>query len=133
MAASGDSRSSRAFLQCTKRDHGSQHATMGALENVHNYGYNCAGAGVPPMSSYSIAEAKNGLPRLIDSAIEGNEVLITRHGRVVAEIRPRAQRIDVPKDRKAATEWLAKRAASRPSVDLDVVALMRAEDEERGW
>jgi antitoxin (DNA-binding transcriptional repressor) of toxin-antitoxin stability system len=85
------------------------------------------------MSSYSIAEAKNGLPRLIDSAIEGNEVLITRHGRVVAEIRPRAQKIDVPKDRRAATEWLAKRAASRPSVDIDIVALMRAEDEERGW
>jgi prevent-host-death family protein len=85
------------------------------------------------MSSYSIAEARNGLPRLIDSALEGSEVLITRHGRVVAEIRPRAERIEVPKDRKAATEWLAKRAASRPSVDIDIVALMRAEDEERGW
>lgn len=85
------------------------------------------------MSSYSIAEAKNGLPRLIDSAIEGHEVLITRHGRVVAEIRPRAPRIEAPKDRKAATEWLAQRAASRPSVDVDVVGLMRAEDEERGW
>jgi antitoxin (DNA-binding transcriptional repressor) of toxin-antitoxin stability system len=85
------------------------------------------------MPHYSIAQAKNGLPRLIDSAIEGHEVLITRHGRVVAEIRPRAALPEVPKDRAAMHAWLEERRLSRPRIDIDVVALMRAEDEERGW
>lgn len=40
------------------------------------------------MSRYSVAEAKNGLPNLIDRALQGEEVLITRHGRVVVELRP---------------------------------------------
>lgn len=39
------------------------------------------------MSTYSVADAKNGLPRLIDLALEGEEVVITRHGRPVAELR----------------------------------------------
>ena len=43
------------------------------------------------MSTYSVAEAKNRLPALIDKAIEGEEVVITRHGKPVAELRPRGQ------------------------------------------
>jgi antitoxin (DNA-binding transcriptional repressor) of toxin-antitoxin stability system len=85
------------------------------------------------MSSYSIAEAKNGLPRLIDSALEGNEVLITRHGRVVAEIRPRASVPDVPKDRAAMHAWLEERRRSRPSLDGDSLALLREDGDDRGW
>lgn len=38
------------------------------------------------MSSDSVAEAKNHLPTLIDKAIEGEEVVITRHGKPVAEL-----------------------------------------------
>ena len=44
------------------------------------------------MGTYSVAEAKNRLPALIDKAIEGEEVVITRHGKPVAELRPRGQR-----------------------------------------
>ncbi|MGQ2990634.1 type II toxin-antitoxin system Phd/YefM family antitoxin, partial [Brevundimonas sp.] len=39
------------------------------------------------MAAYSVAEAKNTLPRLLDKAIEGEKVIITRHGKPVAEIR----------------------------------------------
>jgi prevent-host-death family protein len=40
------------------------------------------------MSTYSVAEAKNRLPELIDRALKGEEVVITRHGRSVVELKP---------------------------------------------
>ena len=40
------------------------------------------------MTVFSVAEAKNKLPGLIDRAVAGEEVVITRHGRPVAELRP---------------------------------------------
>ena len=40
------------------------------------------------MPTYSVAEAKSGLPALINLALAGEEVIITRHGRPVAELRP---------------------------------------------
>jgi prevent-host-death family protein len=42
------------------------------------------------MTTYSVADAKAGLPRLIDKAMAGEEVIITRHGKPVAELRPTA-------------------------------------------
>jgi antitoxin (DNA-binding transcriptional repressor) of toxin-antitoxin stability system len=39
------------------------------------------------MSAYSVATAKNSLPSLIDKAIAGEAVVITRHGKPVAELR----------------------------------------------
>jgi prevent-host-death family protein len=39
------------------------------------------------MSEYSVANAKTHLPRLIDRAIDGEAVVITRHGKPVAELR----------------------------------------------
>jgi prevent-host-death family protein len=44
------------------------------------------------MGTYSVAEAKNRLPALIDKAIEGEEVVIIRHGKPVAELHARHQR-----------------------------------------
>ncbi len=49
------------------------------------------------MSTYSVAAAKAALPRLINEALAGEDVLITRHGKPVARLRP----ADVP-DRDAA-------------------------------
>lgn len=39
------------------------------------------------MASYSVADAKNTLPRLIDRAMAGEEVVITRRGKPVVEMR----------------------------------------------
>lgn len=44
------------------------------------------------MASYSVARAKNTLPDLINKAIAGEEVVITRHGKPVAELRPKLGR-----------------------------------------
>jgi antitoxin (DNA-binding transcriptional repressor) of toxin-antitoxin stability system len=40
------------------------------------------------MPTYSVAEAKNNLSELIDRALNGEGVLITRHGKPVVEFRP---------------------------------------------
>ena len=40
------------------------------------------------MSTHSVAEAKNRLSELIDRALAGEDVTITRHGRPVVELRP---------------------------------------------
>ncbi|MGI8841346.1 MAG: type II toxin-antitoxin system Phd/YefM family antitoxin [Caulobacteraceae bacterium] len=40
------------------------------------------------MARYSVAVAKNTLPSLIDKALAGEEVVITRHGKLVAQLNP---------------------------------------------
>ena len=42
------------------------------------------------MSSYSVAYAKEQLSKLIDEALAGESVVITRHGKPVVELRPSA-------------------------------------------
>jgi prevent-host-death family protein len=80
------------------------------------------------MANYSVAEAKNRLPALIDKAIEGEEVIITRHGKPVAELRPRPQR--EPKPVKAMTEWLLARTKARGGVGITSVELLNQMYEE---
>jgi prevent-host-death family protein len=45
------------------------------------------GKAEPNVTAYSVAEAKNTLPKLVDRALQGEEVIITRHGKPVAELR----------------------------------------------
>ena len=40
------------------------------------------------MAAYSVADAKNNLSDLIDRALKGEGVVITRHGKPVVEFRP---------------------------------------------
>lgn len=63
------------------------------------------------MPSYSVANAKATLPRLIDRAMAGEEVVITRHGKPVAELRPAAPNVLPSREaRVAGIEWLASRS-----------------------
>ncbi|HTX50410.1 MAG TPA: type II toxin-antitoxin system prevent-host-death family antitoxin [Caulobacteraceae bacterium] len=74
------------------------------------------------MTTYSVADAKNGLPRLIDRALEGEEVIISRHGKAVAELRPiapRAKRITA-----ASYAWLRDRRRGRKGAGLTSVELL---------
>jgi prevent-host-death family protein len=80
------------------------------------------------MSKYSVADAKNRLPELIDRAIEGEDVIITRHGHPVVELSP----IPAPARRIAATDldWIAARRVGtrRPADDAGkLVSKMRDE------
>jgi len=59
------------------------------------------------MTSYSVAEAKSGLPALINRAMSGEEVIITRHGKPVAELRPTPAPVTM--DAPAFYAWLRAR------------------------
>jgi prevent-host-death family protein len=81
------------------------------------------------MANHSVAEAKNRLSELIDRALGGEGVVITRHGRPVVELKP------VPQQGRPVTEtdlaWLRARRAGRGSSGEDagsLVSEMRDED-----
>jgi len=80
------------------------------------------------MAAYSVAEAKNSLPRLLDKAIEGEKVIITRHGKPVAEIRSLPTL--TPEERKAKLLEIADRRLSRPPLDMTSVELINGMYEE---
>jgi prevent-host-death family protein len=76
------------------------------------------------VAEYSVAEAKNRLPSLINKALAGEEVVITRHGRPVVELRPAAAAPPQPKSKKEWHEWLFERTRARPKVGLTSVQLL---------
>lgn len=81
------------------------------------------------MGVHSIAEAKERLPELIDLAIRGEGVVITRHGHPVAELRG----VQEPARRagSADLDWLAERRRGRGRATTDAATLvsqMRDED-----
>ncbi len=84
------------------------------------------------MSTFSVAEAKNNLSKLIDLALKGEQVTITRHGAPVVELRP-AQAGPKP----VTTEALAQLRAARERLGVclgeesgDFVSRMRDEEWE---
>jgi prevent-host-death family protein len=82
------------------------------------------------MSTHSVVEAKNRLSELIDRALAGEGVVITRHGRPVVELRP----VGESERRITATDldWLACRRVDVAPEAEDAGALvsrMRDEDE----
>jgi prevent-host-death family protein len=77
------------------------------------------------MRKVSVADAKAQLPSLLQAAEAGEQVVITRHGRPVAEVRAIAHAgADRPPDRGLA--WLAERRGHYPAARQDSLALIRA-------
>ncbi|HTW68934.1 MAG TPA: type II toxin-antitoxin system prevent-host-death family antitoxin [Acetobacteraceae bacterium] len=84
------------------------------------------------MTTYSVAEAKNNLPRLIDQALQGEHVVITRHGNPVVELRP-VQKTGRPMT-EADVEWFRAHRVGKITPPLDAgaeVSRMRDEEVER--
>lgn len=82
------------------------------------------------MSTHSIAKAKNQLSELIDRALKGEGVVITRHGHPVVELKPISEAARAVSG--ADLDWLAKHRIARRSVTKDagkLVSAMRDEDE----
>jgi prevent-host-death family protein len=75
------------------------------------------------MSTHSVAEAKNKLSKLIDRALKGENVVITRHGHPVVEMQP----VTRPARRmtEADLEWLKSRREGRPSLGKDAATIVR--------
>jgi prevent-host-death family protein len=75
------------------------------------------------MAEYSIADAKNRLPSLIDQAREGERVIITRHGHAVAELMP----LERPKPIQHGTyAWLMAQRKKWPKIDINSVELLNS-------
>ncbi len=82
------------------------------------------------MSNHSVAEAKDQLSDLIDRALSGEGVIITRQGRPVVELRPLGQQARPVSI--ADLDWLAARrvATNRPSGNAgELVTRMRDIDQ----
>ena len=82
------------------------------------------------MGQHSVVEAKNQLSDLIDRALKGEPVVITRHGRPVAEIKPIPQAIE-PISPKA-IDWLVERRVGRRTQRQSAAALVRSMRDEWG-
>ena len=75
------------------------------------------------MSTYSVADAKARLPQLINSALAGEEVVITRHGKPVAELR--ATPAPAPVAKAAFYDWLsARRTGLKSGAAISSVELL---------
>ena len=81
------------------------------------------------MSTHSVAEAKNQLPRLIDRALQGEAIVITRRGQPVVELKP--VRLQPQPITEADIEWLQARRALLPPAKTGAATLIRQmRDEE---
>jgi prevent-host-death family protein len=81
------------------------------------------------MGKHSVAEAKNNLSRLIDQALQGEDVVITRHGQPVVELKP-LRHVPGPIT-QADIEWLRSHRVRPLRVTDDAATLVRKmRDEE---
>lgn len=84
------------------------------------------------MADYSIAEAKNNLPKLVDKAVAGEEVTITRRGKRVAKIVPEIAPVACA-DRPRAfndIEWIKRHQVQTKDPSFDGAAMIRAMRDE---
>ena len=91
------------------------------MDNGHLDGY------VESMSEYTIAEARNSFTKLVDRALAGEDVTITRRGKTIAKIVPTAPRKGMSID----LEWLERVRVKPSNPDYDgqtLVEMMKAED-----
>jgi prevent-host-death family protein len=81
------------------------------------------------MGKHSVVEAKNQLSDLIDRALKGEDVVITRHGQPVVELKPvqrTGKRISTQ-----SLDWLAERRSKRQAAREDAGTFVsRLRDEE---
>jgi prevent-host-death family protein len=75
------------------------------------------------MSSYSVATAKNKLSELIKRALDGEDVVITRHGQPVIEFTPLKQAPRAMTD--ADFDRLRRHRGRLKAPKTDAVALIR--------
>lgn len=84
------------------------------------------------MAVYGVAEAKNSFTQLLDRVAQGERVVVTRHGKPVAEIMPPSEDRQAPSAEKiaAAFERLRVMRESLPSADRPAVEIVRGMRDE---
>ena len=80
------------------------------------------------MANYGVAEAKNKFTHLLDRVQDGERVVITRHGKPIAELRattaPSVKMTEA--ERQAWYDEFVKRRDARPPLGAPAVELVRA-------
>ncbi|HXQ14449.1 MAG TPA: type II toxin-antitoxin system prevent-host-death family antitoxin [Caulobacteraceae bacterium] len=95
-------------------------AVGGRLDNSHLNGY------LNAMSTYSVAQAKDNLSKLLDQALAGEEVTITRRGKPIARLVAELS-AQVPVDRPNSPfdiDWLRRHVVT-PKTQVDSGELLR--------
>jgi len=94
-----------------------------SLDNSHLNGY------LTRMTDYSIADAKNNLPKLVDQALAGEDVTITRRGKPVVKLtrtsdnEPAVRSPGGPKS-PFDVDWIRRHQVT-PAVEVDAGELLR--------
>jgi prevent-host-death family protein len=80
------------------------------------------------MSTHSVADARNRLSKLIDRALKGEAVVITRHGHPVVELKP----VGKPPRRmtQADLDWLDKHRVPSTAKEDAATLIRKMRDEE---
>jgi len=73
------------------------------------------------VTAYSVADAKNRLPSLIDKALAGEQVVIIRRGKPAVELRPASGQAAPA---TGTHEWFRVRTRARPSIGLNSVEIL---------
>jgi prevent-host-death family protein len=68
------------------------------------------------MPRYSVATTRNNLSQLIDKAVAGEEVIITRHGKPTATLSVVPRETEAKVDMALRREWLKRLRTFRESV-----------------
>jgi prevent-host-death family protein len=79
------------------------------------------------MSEYTIAEARNNFTKLVNKALAGEDVTITRRGKPMVKLVPEGR----PKGMSIDLEWLDRVRVKPSNPDYDgqtLVEIMRNED-----
>lgn len=79
------------------------------------------------MSHYSVAEAKNNLPKLLDRMLAGEDVVITRRGKPIARLEPGEK---VPARPPSHARWL-RETLVRGTSGPDSADLVRQDRDDR--
>jgi antitoxin (DNA-binding transcriptional repressor) of toxin-antitoxin stability system len=88
----------------------------------------------PKTAAYSVTEAKERFPELVDRALNGENVVIMRDGRPLVELKPVPSTVEGRRITQADIDWLKANRVGRimPKEDAGTfVSRMRDEDWER--
>jgi len=84
------------------------------------------------MGAYSLAQAQSQLDQLVEEALNGEVVTITRNGQPVVTLTPAAPALTPSPFSPEYIAWMRNRREARPSLGGDAVTLVREmRDEER--
>lgn len=77
------------------------------------------------MPQYSVATTKDNLSRLIDKALAGEEVVITRHGKPTVSLTVVAPAEEPQRTKAEWMEWLREGRDMLPPLDISAADLVR--------